>query len=326
MSDTSLNKLVVILGTNASGKSGLGIELALKFGAEIVSADSRQVFKGLDLGSGKVTEEEMKGIPHFLLDVAEPGDFFSLMDYQKLAYEAIDGILVRGKTPFLVGGTGLYVNAVVDGYQLTDAPVDPELRKKVEAMSLEELREFISARMPSDRESGMTDMDFSKAEEIGQGKKSGWPEKLDMNNKRRLERAAEKLLMGKPLNLESVKRYETLCLGVTWERQKLYKRIEERLDRRLEQGMIEEVEGLMARGVSDDFLYKLGLEYRYIMLYLRGKFASKEAFRDKLFMEIRHLAKEQMTWFRKRRDIIWLDMEGNPLGQAEELISQFLST
>ena len=297
------NKLVVILGTNASGKSGLGIELALKFGAEIVSADSRQVFKGLDLGSGKVTKEEMKGVPHFLLDIAAPGDFFSLMDYQKLAYEAIDDIVSRGKTPFLVGGTGLYVNAVVDGYNLTDAPVDEKLRKKVEAMSLNELQDLITEKCS-----------------IG-----GIPENLDMNNKRRLERAAEKLLMGKPLNLESVKRYDTLCLGVTWERQKLYKRIEERLDRRLEQGMIEEVENLMKLGVSDDFLYKLGLEYRYIMMYLRGRFDSKEAFREKLFMEIRHLAKEQMTWFRKRQDITWLDMETDPINQAEGLISNFLS-
>ena len=297
------NKLVVILGTNASGKSGLGIELALKFGTEIVSADSRQVFKGLDLGSGKVTKEEMKGVPHFLLDVAAPGDFFSLMDYQKLAYEAIDDIVSRGKTPFLVGGTGLYVNAVVDGYNLTDAPVDEELRKKVEAMSLNELQDLITEKCS-----------------IG-----GISENLDMSNKRRLERAAEKLLMGKPLNLESVKRYDTLCLGVTWERQKLYKRIEERLDRRLEQGMIEEVENLMKQGVSDDFLYKLGLEYRYIMMYLRGRFDSKAAFREKLFMEIRHLAKEQMTWFRKRQDITWLDMEGDPINQAEGLISNFLS-
>ena len=296
------NKLVVILGTNASGKSGLGIELALKFGAEIVSADSRQVFKGLDLGSGKVTKEEMKGVPHFLLDVAAPGDFFSLMDYQKLAYEAIDDIVSRGKTPFLVGGTGLYVNAVVDGYNLTDAPVDEELRKKVEAMSLNELQDLITEKCS-----------------IG-----GIPENLDMSNKRRLERAAEKLLMGKPLNLESVKRYDTLCLGVTWERQKLYKRIEERLDRRLEQGMIEEVENLMKQGVPDDFLYKLGLEYRYIMMYLRGRFDSKEAFREKLFMEIRHLAKEQMTWFRKRQDITWLDMETDPINQAEGLISAFV--
>jgi len=293
------SKLIVIAGTNASGKSGLGIELALKFGGEIVSADSRQVFRGLDLGSGKVTNEEMKGVPHFLLDVAEPGDFFSLKDYQQLCYKAIDDIISRSRIPFLVGGTGLYVNSVVDGYELTDAPVDEVLRKKVEAMSRDELEELLR----------------SKLGEI--------PDNLDLNNKRRMERAAEKVLMDKPLNLESRKRYDTLVLGVTWERQKLYKRIEERLDRRLKQGMIEEVAGLMEQGVSDDFLYKLGLEYRYIMLYLRGRFASKDEFRNKLFMEIRHLAKEQMTWFRKRKDIIWIDMEKDPIGEAEKLIREF---
>ena len=165
--DCNRSKLIVILGTNASGKSGLGIELALKYGAEIVSADSRQVFKGLDLGSGKVTEEEMQGVPHYLLDVAEPGDFFSLKDYQEQAYKAIDSIVSRGKLPFLVGGTGLYVNAVVDGYELAEAPVDEVLRKKVEAMSLEELGELIRNRLDT------------------------VPENLDFKNKRRLERAGK---------------------------------------------------------------------------------------------------------------------------------------
>lgn len=298
--DKKKDKLVVILGTNASGKSGLGIELALKYGAEIVSADSRQVFRGLDLGSGKVTKEEMKGVPHFLLDVAEPGDFFSLKEYQELAYKAIDDIILRGRQPFLVGGTGLYVNAVADGYELSDAPVDAELRAKVEAMSLKELQALVSEKLDT------------------------VPDTLDMKNKRRLERAAEKIFQGKPLNLESVKRYETLCLGVTWEREKLYKRIEERLDRRLDEGMIEEVEGLMERGVSDEFLYRLGLEYRYIMLYLRGRFKDREEFRAKLFMEIRHLAKEQMTWFRKRKDVYWLNMEADPMEEAGKLIDTFL--
>ncbi len=298
--DKKKDKLVVILGTNASGKSGLGIELALKYGAEIVSADSRQVFRGLDLGSGKVTKEEMKGVPHFLLDVAEPGDFFSLKEYQELAYKAIDDIILRGRQPFLVGGTGLYVNAVADGYELSDAPVDAELRAKVEAMSLKELQAFVSEKLDT------------------------VPDTLDMKNKRRLERVAEKILQGKPLNLESVKRYETLCLGVTWEREKLYKRIEERLDRRLDEGMIEEVEGLMERGVSDDFLYRLGLEYRYIMLYLRGRFKDRDEFRAKLFMEIRHLAKEQMTWFRKRKDVYWLNMEADPFKEACQMIEGFL--
>lgn len=295
-----MNKLVIIAGTNASGKSGLGIELAQKYGAEIVSADSRQVFKGLDLGSGKVTAEEMKGVPHHLLDVAEPNEFFSLSHYQKLAYAAIDDIHARGGRPFLVGGTGLYVNAVADGYNLNDAEPDPAIRQQVESMSLEELTELIRQKNP------------------------GALERLDLKNKRRLERAAEKALAGKGTELPSEPRYETLMIGVTWPRDVLYERIRERLDRRLKEGMIEEVENLRANGATDEFLYKLGLEYRYILMYLRGEFADFDAFYDKLFMEIRHLAKEQMTWFRKRTDINWIDMQKEPFEEASRLIDGFL--
>lgn len=295
-----MNKLVVIAGTNASGKSGLGIELARKYGAEIVSADSRQVFKGLDLGSGKVTEEEMQGVRHHLLDVAEPNEFFSLADFQRLAYKAIDDIHLRGLVPFLVGGTGLYINAVTDGYCLTDAQPDNEIRARVEAMSSGELIELI----------GKADAKLL--------------ETLDLKNKRRLERAAEKVIAGKGMNNPSVKRYETLVLGVTWPREILYERIRIRLDRRLEQGMIKEVEDLRAAGATDEFLYKLGLEYRYITMYLRGEFGSYEEFYEKLFMEIRHLGKEQMTWFRKRRDIHWIDMSKDPAGEAATLIDDFL--
>ena len=295
-----MNKLVIIAGTNASGKSGLGIELALKYGAEIVSADSRQVFRGLDLGSGKVTAEEMQGVPHHLLDVAEPNDFFSLSHYQKLAYAAIDDIFARGGRPFLVGGTGLYVNAVADGYNLNDAEPDPAIRQQVEAMSIEELTELIGEKNP------------------------GALERLDLKNKRRLERAAEKALAGKGNELPSKPRYETLMIGVTWPREVLYERIRERLDRRLKEGMIAEVENLRANGATDEFLYKLGLEYRYILMYLKGEFGSFDAFYDKLFMEIRHLAKEQMTWFRKRTDIHWIDMQKDPFDEASRLIDEFL--
>lgn len=298
-----MNKLVVIAGTNASGKSGLGIELARKYSAEIVSADSRQVFTGLNLGSGKVTPEEMRGVTHHLLDVAEPNDFFSLSHYQKLAYEAIDDIQARGVRPFLVGGTGLYVNSIVDGYVLTQAEPDPAVRAKVESKSLEELIEII-------READRTNSTNQLAS-------------LDIHNKRRLERAVEKLLAGGPGHNPSEPRYETLVLGVTWPREILYERIRERLDRRLDEGMIAEVENLRSNGATDEFLYKLGLEYRYILMYLRGEFPDFQAFYDKLFMEIRHLAKEQMTWFRKRNDIHWIDMQGEPFDEASRLIDEF---
>ncbi|MCQ2522883.1 MAG: tRNA (adenosine(37)-N6)-dimethylallyltransferase MiaA [Lachnospiraceae bacterium] len=294
-----MEKLVVVCGTNASGKSGLGIELALKYDAEIVSADSRQVFTGLDLGSGKVTKEEMKGIRHHLIDVATPNDFFSMSNFQKLSYAAIDDINSRGKKAFMVGGTGLYVNSVVDGYNLTTKDPDPETRKRVLEASREELIDIIKSSQPKALES------------------------LDLNNKRRLERAAEKALSGEPIISTNKPLYETLLIGVTWPREVLYERIKERLDRRLDEGMIDEVKNLRANGATDDFLYKLGLEYRYILMYLRGEFKSFDDFYETLFTEIRHLAKEQMTWFRKRTDINWIDMRKDPFGEASSLIDRF---
>ncbi len=293
-----MEKLVCITGTNASGKSSLAIELAPKFDAEIVSADSRQVFKGLDLGSGKVTREEMKGVRHHLIDVAEPGEFFSLAHFQHLAYEAIDDIHQRGRRAFLTGGTGLYINAVADGYDLSGAAPDPALRRSVEEKTKEELIDIIK----------------SKSEDALYG--------LDLNNKRRLERAAEKALSN-DIKRPNKPRYETLILGVTWPRDELYERIRIRLDARLEEGMIDEVKNLMACGVSDDFLYRLGLEYRYILMYLRGRFSDYDSFYKKLFMEIRHLAKEQMTWFRKRSDIVWIDMKDDPAGKCSDIIEAF---
>ena len=294
-----MDKLVVIAGTNASGKSGLGIKLAKHYGAEIVSADSRQVFKGLDLGSGKVSIDEMDGVPHYLLDVAKPNDFFSLAKYQELAYDAINDIISRKKKPFLVGGTGLYVNSVVDGYNLSKVEPTSEIRSLVESKSLEELIQILKEQNPDALE------------------------RVDLQNKRRVERAVEKTLAGDLEVKESKPLYDTLVLGVTWERETLYDRIRERLDRRLEEGMIKEVEMLRHDGATDEFLYKLGLEYRYILMYLRGEFASYEDFYEKLFMEIRHLAKEQMTWFRKRKDIHWLDMSKDPYNEAIELIDKF---
>lgn len=295
-----MDKLIVITGTNASGKSGLGIRLARHYGTEIVSADSRQVFRGLDLGSGKVTPEEMMGVRHHLIDVCEPNDYYSLLDFQTQAYDAIDDITSRGMVPMLVGGTGLYINSVVDGYDIRKENLDPAVRRQIQEKSIGELIAFLKERNP----------------EALNG--------MDLKNKRRLERAAERVITGNTAKRENKPRYETLVLGVTWPREVLYERIRVRLDRRLDEGMLEEVEGLKQKGATDEFLHSLGLEYRYINMYLNGEFESFDAFYDKLFMEIRHLAKEQMTWFRKRKDIHWLDMTGDPDEEAKNLIDQFI--
>jgi len=297
--EEKMNRLVVVAGTNASGKSGLGIELAKKYNGEIVSADSRQIYTGLDLGSGKVTPEEMQGVKHYLIDVAKPNQYFSLTDFQEEAYKCIDDIQSRNRNAFLVGGTGLYVNSVVDGYNIIKAPVDEKLRAEVAEKSLDELISILKEKNPDALN------------------------RVDIKNKRRVERAVERALTGvfeEPVNC---KRYESLVIGVTWPREILYERIRKRLDIRLEKGMIEEVARLREEGATDEFLFGLGLEYRYILMYLRGEFESFEAFYNKLFMEIRHLAKEQMTWFRKRKDINWINMEGDPVSEASVLIDEF---
>jgi tRNA dimethylallyltransferase len=229
-------KLIVIMGTNASGKSGLGVELAQRYGGEVVSADSRQVFRGLDLGSGKITPAETRGVPHHLIDVCAPGDFFSMADFQRLAYEAIDHILERGRIPFLVGGTGLYVDSVAEGYELSDRAPDLALRAHLETYDTSALYEMLREKLPD------TD--------------------IDPQNRNRVMRAIERLAADDYHPGRRSPRYDTLKLGVTWDRETLKKRIDERLDRRFEEGMLDEVKGLLDSGVTREFLDGLGLEYR----------------------------------------------------------------
>lgn len=294
-----LPKLIVIAGTNASGKSGLGVELALRYGGEVVSADSRQVFRGLDLGSGKITPEEMRGVRHHLIDVCDAGDFFSMADFQRMAYEAIDDILARGKPPFLVGGTGLYVESVADGYELSNRMPDLAYRAELEKRSTEELYAMLVEAVPG--------------------------VEVERRNRNRVMRLLEKLHDGDDVVPGRNPRYETLRLGVTWDREVLRRRIDERLDRRLNEGMVEEVRGLLQRGVSETFLIKLGLEYRFITRYLKGEIASLEEMRTLLSTAIKQFAKRQMTWLRRDGAIHWLDMTADPVGEACALIDAFLA-
>ena len=291
-------KLIAVMGTNASGKSGLGIELAARYGGEVVSADSRQVFRGLDLGSGKITPEEAKGVPHHLIDVCEPGEFFSMADFQRLAFAAIDDILTRGKIPFLVGGTGLYVDAVIDGYELSEIEPDLELRARLETFETPVLYAMLKEKLPDTQ--------------------------IDPKNRNRVMRALERLAADDYHPGRRSPRYQVLKLGVTWPREILKQRIDERLERRLNQGMIDEVKGLMDAGVSTEFLTKLGLEYRYITEYLLGKWTYDQML-DELARAIKRFAKRQMTWFRKEENLHWLDMSADPIGQATALIDSFLS-
>ena len=297
----SLPKLIVVLGTTACGKSGLGVELARRFDGEIVSADSRQVYKGLDLGTGKVTEEEMEGVPHHMLDVVEPNQPYSVADFQAGAYAAIDDILARGRTPFLVGGTGLYVRAVTEGFTFTDARPDPALRAELEGKTTEELYALLREK---------TGVTLTGGEE---------------NNRHRLMRSVEKALSGRWESPPPRPRYECLLLGVTYPRETVCRRIDERLQARIDAGMIEEVAGLRARGATDAFLEGLGLEYRYILRYLTGQIPTLDGLKDELGRAIKRFAKRQMVWFKKDRDVLWLDMEGDFLAQACRAVENFLA-
>lgn len=297
-------KLVVLLGTNASGKSLMGVQLAGHFLGEIVSADSRQVYRGLDLGSGKITPADAGSIRHHLIDVADVADYYSLAQYQQAAYRAIDSIAASGKLPFLVGGTGLYISSVVEGYELVDVPPNDTLRAELEELPLPELVERLI-----------------KADPAGaQG--------IDQKNRRRLIRAIEVASAGvtRAGSRKKSPRYDSLQLGLSWPREVLEERIERRLRDRLQNGMIDEVAGLRSRGVSDTRLDKLGLEYRYVTRYLRGEIRTVEELRSQLLIAIRQFAREQLTWFKRDQRIIWLDPFADVFQQACERIETWKRT
>lgn len=277
-----LPKILVVLGPTASGKSDLAVRLALERNGEVISADSRQVYKGLDIGSGKITVEEMKGVPHHLLDVASPKKIFSASDYATLARKAVDDILKRGKLPIVCGGTGFYIDSLLYSDSVAPVPPNPELRKKLEKLSTEELANQLS------------DLDPERFASI------------DTKNRVRLVRALEIVLStGKPVpKLERKPRYNAERIGIMWPIEKLDERIELRLDSRLVGGMINEVEALHNKGVSWKRLYELGLEYRYVSLYLRGELSYAEM-REQLLTAIHQYARRQMTWFKRDKEIRW---------------------
>ena len=293
-----LPKVVAVVGTNASGKSALGIELAKKYDAEIISADSRQVFRGLDLGSGKVTPEETQGVPHHLIDVREPNEFFSMADFQRMAYQAIDDIRGRGRLPMIVGGTGLYVDSVLDGYLLSDKEPDLAYRAELEKLTTPQLYDMLLELKPDVQ--------------------------VEKNNRNRVMRIIERIHDGDDATPGKQARFESLRLGVSWPREVLGRRIDERLERRLEQGMIEEVQRLMDEGATTEFLLGLGLEYRFITQYLIGEIPDRQVMLDKLAIAIKQFAKRQMTWFRRTPEIVWLDMSGDAFDQACTAVDAFL--
>jgi len=297
MSKKNQKKLIVILGPTASGKTSLSINLAEKFDGEIVSADSRQVYKGMDIGTAKVTKEEMRGIAHYLLDVASPKRRFSVAQYQKLAFRAIEKILKKEKIPFLVGGSPFYIYSVVEGWVFPRARPNLKLRKELEKKSTKEL--FLILQR----------LDPKRAKTI------------EKENKRRLVRAIEiaKTLQGVP-SLKKNPLYDCLLIGIKRSKRELKLRIRRRILERLKKGMIEEVERLRKQGLSWKRLEEFGLEYRHIAYYLQRKTTKKEMI-ENLQKDTERFVKRQMTWFKKDKRIHWIKTQK----EAEKLIKDFLS-
>jgi tRNA dimethylallyltransferase len=291
-----MQKLIVILGPTASGKSALGVQLALRLrlgqakkkfgihGAEIISADSRQAYKGLDIGSGKITKKEMRGVPHHLLDIASPKRRFTVSQYRRLAMKAMASITRRRKLPILVGGSPLYIYAVTDGWVIPEVKPNVKLRKQLERLSTEQLLKKLQK------------LDPERARIIEQ------------KNPRRLIRALEIIMTtGKPVPQlqKHPLPYPVLFLGVKKSFQALGKLIEERLHKRLRAGMVKEVKALHASGLSWNRLEELGLEYRFVALYLQQKLSYQEMTK-KLQGAIEDFSRRQMTWFKKDQRIHWI--------------------
>jgi tRNA dimethylallyltransferase len=281
------SKLIVILGPTASGKTDLSIKLAKKYNGEVVSADSRQVYKGMDIGSGKVTKKEMKGIPHHLLDVANPKTKFTVSQFQKLALKEIKNIQKRNKIPFLVGGTGFYIQSVVDGIVIPEVKPDWKLRKKLEKKSNQELYKQLLK------------LDPVRAQYI------------DKDNPRRLIRALEIVLKsGKPVpkisGCPTPANFDVMEIGIKKSPEKLKKLIKKRIVKRLEKNaMINEIKKLRESGLSWKRLEEFGLEYRFVAQYLQKKITHQEMI-DKIQIESEHFAKRQMTWFKRDGRIKWI--------------------
>lgn len=298
-------KLVVIIGQTASGKSDLAVFLAHKFSGEIISADSRQVYKYMNIGTGKISQKAMRGIPHHLLNVAHPSRQFTVVQYKKKAQKIITYIQNKGKIPILVGGTGFYIQAIIDNIDFPEVPANKVLRSMLRNISNEEL--------------------FKKLKKLDPRRAKN----IDPKNKRRIIRALE-IIEDTDKSVPVMRIYENpmdvLIIGINIERDELVKRIKKRLDTRFNEGMIKEIKNLHKKyRVSWKRLENFGLEYKWIALYSQNKITKKEM-EEKLFRDTKRYAKRQMTWFGKDKKIKWIQLKNLKQLQkeAEKLVKNFL--
>jgi tRNA dimethylallyltransferase len=310
MANTTKEKLIVLIGPTAVGKTKTSIHLAKTFNAEIISGDSMQVYKDMDIGTAKITNEEMEGVPHHLIDIKDPKESFSAAEFQQLVREKISEIHSRGKIPMIVGGTGLYIQSVIYDYQFTDSPGDAEYRYTLEERVQDE------GIGPLYDELQLIDPSAAK--------------NIHPNNTRRVIRALEifhctgqtmtdyqSIQVDEPL-------YETALLGLTMDRDKLYSRINKRVDLMVEEGLIEEVQMLYHQGVREvQSVQAIG--YKEIYEYLEGRTSLDRAI-ETLKKNSRRYAKRQLTWFRNKMDVTWFDMtEEEDHDKIISRISEFIA-
>lgn len=299
-------KIIVILGPTSSGKSAMAIKLARKFGGEIVSADSRQIYRGMDLGTGKVTKAEQKLSKHWMLDVVSPRSQFSAAQFKKKAEKIIADIVRRGKVPIICGGTGFWIQAIVDNVVFPEVKPDPVLRSKLRNKSAAEL--FTQLKK----------LDPVRAQDI------------DRNNPVRLIRAIEicKALGRVPNTKYQIPntKYDSLQIGIELPKEELHARIHKRLLQRLRRGMLRETERLhFDNNISWKRLESFGLEYRQMAFYLQGKITLQEM-REKILQENKDYAKRQMTWFRKDPRIVWVKKEKDVLSKTKTFLNKKIRT
>lgn len=290
-------RVVVILGPTASGKSDLAVKIARRFNGEVISADSRQIYKGLYIGSGKVTKKEMRRVPHHLLDIVSPQRTFTVAQYQKLGRAAIQKVLAKGKLPILCGGTGLYIDAIIHDSQFPPVPPDPKLRRRLE----KETAEVLFAQLLV--------LDPKRAKTI------------DRHNKRRLIRALEiisKTGRAVPL-LKKSSPYDVLKIGLKLHTETLKGNVRKRLALMMRRGLVAEVQKLRKQRLSWKRIESSGFGYREIGQYLQGKMTLGEAIKT-IEQETWRYVKRQMTWFKRDKDIHWL----RDLGEAFVLVKNFL--
>ena len=301
-SDSLAHPLIVVLGPTASGKTKLAVELARTIGGEILSADSRQVYRGLDLGAGKDLAE-YGTVPYHLIDICNLGDEYNAFRFQRDFWQAYEQVVARGAMPILCGGTGFYLEAVLSGYQFVEVPPNPELRARLASLNLDEMTAELLALKPELHNT--TDLlvraRVERALEIAHGEQQSEASRVDYP---------------KP---------QALVFGIDWPREQLRARIRARLRQRLDEGLIEEVAGLRRQGVSDALLDGLGLEYRFVGQYVRGELNRNDMFQQ-LASAICQFAKRQDTWFRRMArhgiTIHWLNPAQPLLPQAMAILER----